>query len=80
MNERLRKWTALVVVLMTILAADVVFGEDYGPCYGAYLESGLTEQQMSFDQFREFYSDTLCARDGGDFAAAREGRVHGETR
>jgi hypothetical protein len=36
MNEMVRKWAALVVVLMTMLAADVAFGEDYRPCYGAY--------------------------------------------
>ena len=76
MNERLRKWAALAVVLMTMLAANVAFGEDYGPCYMAYLESGLTEQQMTFDQFNHFYSDTLCARGGDDSA----GQVLGETR
>ena len=61
MIEKMRKWAALVVVLIAILAANIAFGEDYGPCYGAYLESGLTEQQMTFDQFREFYAGTLCA-------------------
>ena len=80
MNEKMRKWAALVVVLIAMLAANIAFGEDYGPCYGAYLESGLTEQQMTFDQFREFYGDTLCARDGDGFVAAREDRVPGETR
>ena len=42
--------------------AHVAFGEDYRPCYGAYLESGLTEQQMSFDEFRESYAATPTAR------------------
>ena len=58
-----RKVVALVA-LMTMLAVGVAFGEDYGPCYGAYRQSGLTEQQMTFDQFRRFYGDTLCAREG----------------
>lgn len=75
-----KKWAALVVVLITMLAANVAFGEDYGPCYGAYLESGLTAQQMSFDDFRRFYADTLCTRDGDGLQATREGRVPGATR
>lgn len=79
MNERLRRWAALVV-LMAMLAANVAFGEDPGPCYGAYLESGLTQQQMDFDRFRHFYSDTLCAQDGHGLQATREGRDLGETR
>jgi len=72
--------TALVVVLMAMLTASVAFGEDHGPCHGAYLESGLTEQQMTFDQFHRFYGDTLCAPDGDDVEASREGRVLGKTR
>jgi hypothetical protein len=80
MNERLRKWAALAVVLMTMLAADVAFGNEYGPCYGAYLESGLTQQQMTFAQFRQFYGDTLCARGGDGSEAKREVLVPGETR
>jgi hypothetical protein len=79
MNERLRKWAALVLVLITMLAANLAFGEDPGACYEAYLESGLTEQQMTFDEFRHFYSDTLCARGGENFQVAREGRDLGET-
>jgi hypothetical protein len=35
---------------------------------------------MTFNQFRQFYGDTLCARDGHDFEATREGQVLGETR
>jgi hypothetical protein len=80
MNVMLRKWAALVVVLMTMLAADVALGEDYNPCYEAYLESGLTKQQMPFDEFHKLYGDTLCAPDGDGLQATREGRVPGETR
>jgi hypothetical protein len=78
-SEMARRGAALVV-LMTMLAAGVAFGEYHGPCYGAYLESGLTEQQMDFDRFRRFYADTLCARNSTDLGATHEGRVLGETR
>ena len=80
MNEMVRKWAALVVVLMTMLAADVAFGEDYRPCYGAYLESGLTEQQMSFDEFRESYADTYCAKGGTDLVGTPGHQASGESR
>jgi hypothetical protein len=63
-----------------MLMSSVAFGEDHGQCYGAYLESGLTEQQMTFDQFRDFYADTLCARDGYGLRATHEGPVAGVTR
>ena len=75
MNETVRKWAALVVVLMTMLAADVAIGEDYSPCYEAYLESGLTAQQMSFDQFRHSYSDSLCAKGEEASGMAHEARA-----
>jgi hypothetical protein len=80
MKEMMRKWAALVVVLITMLAANLAFGEDPGACYGAYLESGLTEQQMTFDEFRHFYSDTLCATGGDGLAAMHADRVSGATR
>ena len=47
--------------LATMLAGASAFGETPTPCYEAYLASGLTEQQMSFEEFAEFYGDTLCA-------------------
>ena len=40
----------------------------------------LTEQQVTFDQFRQFYSGTLYARDDHDVEATRESQVLGETR
>jgi hypothetical protein len=50
------------------------------PCYGAYLESGLSEQQLTFDDFRHSYSDTLCATEEGDgVVATRYSGVSGET-
>ena len=83
MNERLRKWAALTVVPTGMPAAEwlaasgVALGRDPGPCYEAYLQSGLTEQ-MTFDDFRDSYADTLCATD--DLAATHGGQVPGETR
>jgi len=81
-SEITTKVVALValVALMTMLAVGLAFGEEYTPCYAAYRSSGLTEQQMTFDQFRWFYADTLCARNGTDLGATHEGRVLGETR
>ena len=80
MRHTATKARAALVVLMAMLTSSVAFGEDYGQCRGAYLESGLTEQQMTFDQFHRFYGATLCAPDGDGFEASREGRVLGETR
>ena len=80
MNEMVRKGAGLVAVLLTMLAAAVALGQDHRPCYEAYLQSGLTKQQMSFDHFRHSYADTLCAPEGHDLQAAREGRGVGETR
>jgi len=56
-----RKWIVLGAALATMLAGASAFGETPTPCYEAYLASGLTEQQMSFEEFAEFYGDTLCA-------------------
>jgi hypothetical protein len=72
MNTRLRKGMALAVVLIGLLGSSAALGQDPGPCHEAYLQSGLTEQQMNFDHFRHFYSDTLCAPEGYDLQAARE--------
>lgn len=53
---RARKWVALGVTVAVMLAASLAFGENTTPCYEAYLTSGLTHQQMSFEEFRELYS------------------------
>jgi len=79
-NEVVRKWAALVVILATMLAAGVAFGEDYGPCYEAYRSSMLTEQQMSFEEFRTLYSDTFCTRGGDGPVGTIEGQALGESR
>ena len=78
MNGQIKKAAALAVVLIGILASGAALGQDPGPCHEAYLQSGPTEQQMTFDHFRHFYAEALCAPD--DLQATREGRVPGETR
>jgi hypothetical protein len=56
-----RKWVVLGAALATMFAGAMAFGKTPTPCYEAYMTSGLTEQQMSFEEFGEFYGDTLCA-------------------
>jgi hypothetical protein len=78
MNDRLRKRAAMAVVMIGTLLSGAALGQDPGACHEAYLQSGLTEQQLSFDDFRSSYHDTLCAPDG--LSATHGARVHGETR
>jgi hypothetical protein len=56
-----RKWIVLGATLAIMLAGAMAFGEAPTPCQEAYLMSGLSEQQMSFEEFGELYSDTLCS-------------------
>lgn len=69
-----------MVVLIGMLGAGLALGQDSDPCYEAYLESGLTAQQMTFDEFRGFYADTLCANGGNGPVAATGNQVPGETK
>jgi hypothetical protein len=80
MNEKLGKWTALAVVLLALLTGSAAFGEDRGSCYEAYLQRGLTQQQLTFDEFHDLYVDTLCSPDGGALVASHEGRLSEEER
>ena len=61
MKGQFKKAAALTVVLIGMLASGAVLGHEPGACQEAYLQSGLSEQQMTFDHFHHFYSDTLCA-------------------
>lgn len=63
---RAKKWAALGAVLATASAASLAFGEDPTPCYEAYRTGGLTQQQMGFEEFRDGYSDDVCATGGRD--------------
>jgi hypothetical protein len=80
MNERLRKWAALAVVLVSLLTGSAAFGEDHGTCYEAYLQSGLTQQQLTFDEFHRLYGDTVCAPSGDGLVASHEGQFSEQTR
>jgi len=80
MNEKLRKWTALVVVLVALLTSSAAYGEDNGSCYEVYLQRGLTQQQLTFGQFHSLYAHTLCAADGDGLVASHQGRLLEEAR
>jgi hypothetical protein len=54
---------ASIVVLIGLSAAGFLFGQDGDPCYEAYLNSGLSTQQMTYDEFRGAYGETVCATD-----------------
>jgi hypothetical protein len=71
-RETVKKWVALVAILAIAYVFGTAFGAGYDPCYGAYLESGLSAQQMTFDHFRHSYADTLCAPEGHGLQATRE--------
>ena len=60
MKDLRRKWVAPVAIVASVLLASAAMGADDDPCYEAYLASGLNAQQMSLDQFRLSYADTLC--------------------
>ncbi len=69
-----RKWVVLGALVLTGLVASSIYGEEHTPCEQAYLESGLTQQQMSYDEFRKLYADSLCAP-GGEVARQSSYRV-----
>ena|SRR3712207_1722986 len=56
-----RKWVVLGATLATMLAGAMAFGETPTPCQEAYLMTGPGEHRMSFEEFVEFYADTLCS-------------------
>jgi hypothetical protein len=61
MRHMVKVRVALMVVLIGLSGAGLVFGQDSDPCHEAYLESGLSAQQMSFEEFRGVYGETVCA-------------------
>jgi hypothetical protein len=76
-----RKWAALATVLVALLTGSAAFGEDHGACYEAYLQRGLNQQQLTFEEFHSFYADApLCTPDGGSLVAPQEGHLPGQTR
>jgi hypothetical protein len=60
MRHMARVRAALMVVLVCLSAAGLVYGQEGDPCREAYLDSGLSVQQMSFDEFRSVYGETVC--------------------
>ena len=54
---------ALMVVFIGLSAAGLVLGQDSDPCREAYLETGLTAQQMTYHEFQVAYGDSACATD-----------------
>jgi hypothetical protein len=61
---KMRKGAVLAAALVMILAASVAFGEAPTACEAAYLTSGPTAQQMSFEGPCELYGATPPALDG----------------
>ena len=58
-----RGWMiAATVTAMLVLAAASGDGRD--PCRTAYLASGLSQAQVTFEEFAEFYGEGLCAPPG----------------
>jgi hypothetical protein len=72
MTVRMKRWMALGATVAMLLAA-MAYGTDHTPCYEAYLMSGLNGQQMSFEEFREAYSDSVCSR--GESAVVRASTI-----
>jgi len=52
---------ALMVVFIGLSAAGLVLGQDSDPCREAYLDSGLSVQQMTYHEFQGAYGETVCA-------------------
>ena len=73
------KTVLLVLGIAVMLAASVAFGRDADPCREVYLASGLSQQQVTFDEFREISGDQTCAphvgvQDGANEVAPRADR------
>jgi hypothetical protein len=54
---------ALMVVFVGLTTAGLIYGQDSDPCREAYLETGLTAQQMTYHEFQGAYGETVCATD-----------------
>ena len=61
MRHMVKVRAASIVILIGLSAAGFFFGQAGDPCYEAYLDSGLTAQQMTYDEFRGAYGETVCA-------------------
>jgi hypothetical protein len=61
MRRMAKVQAALMVVLVCLSAAGLVYGQDSDPCREAYLDSGLSVQQMTYHEFQLIYGETTCA-------------------
>jgi hypothetical protein len=59
-RTKVREWAALGVVVATMLASAVAFAETPTLCHEPCGMTGLTLQQIGFEEFRELYSDRSC--------------------
>jgi hypothetical protein len=80
MKDLRRKWVAPMVIVASVLLASAAMGAENDPCYQAYLDSGLNAQQMSLDQFRLSYTDTLCKQGDEASLLAHQARALRESR
>jgi hypothetical protein len=80
MRHAAKARAALAMTLVDLSAAGLFIGPDPDPCREAYLQSGLSQQRVGFEEFRRSYSETLCAPDGGGLPATRGDRAPGASR
>ena len=59
MAARTRRWTVLGAALATMLAASVAVGEAPTACEVAYMTSGPTVQQPTFEEDAECQTDVM---------------------
>lgn len=80
MKHMMKERAASAVIIIAMVGAGLALSTDTDPCREAYLESGLSAQQMSFEEFRGFYADTLCATGGDSEVGTTGDRVSDESR
>jgi hypothetical protein len=61
MRHMAKARAALMVVLVCLTVAGLAYGQDSDPCREAYLDSGLSVQQMTYHEFQLIYGETTCA-------------------
>ena len=58
-----RRWV-LAATVAAMLVAALASGEGRDPCRTAYLASGLSQSQVTYEEFVELYADGLRAPTG----------------
>jgi hypothetical protein len=54
----------LAATVTAMLVVAVASGEGRDPCRKAYLASGPSQQQVTFEEFDELYGDGVCTPPG----------------